>query len=340
MIVFSDLHLREETAETVFGQVLPGILEAGKDDADRVIACLGDFYHVRYKISVAIQNQVAAWLRQLRLADLSLIFLPGNHDQINEAGEHALEVFSDSPLVQVITQPAWNRYGLWIPYRKDSVDVLEALIAPKPTWLPAAPPQVLWMHHGVKGAEMAPGVLGEIGLEPRQFASWQVVLCGHYHKRQKLGNIVYVGSPYQVTASEAGQPKGYARWNPITGQFFWIDTLWGKRYHQFDSMGVTVAGAAYMQDYARDLGIRAGDEVRVASGAGMDAEKLTQAFQNLGVRCIVAPEIKDMEVRLEVAPAASMADYAQAYVNKLAPEADREALLAVYREISGVRPCG
>jgi len=33
-----------------------------------------------------------------------------------------------------------------------------------------------------------------------------------------------------------------------------------------------------------------------------------------------------------------MADYARAYVDKLAPEADREALLAVYREISGAQP--
>jgi DNA repair exonuclease SbcCD nuclease subunit len=335
MIVFSDLHLCEDTAETVFEQVLPGILEAVQDDSDRTIACLGDFYHIRYKIPVALQNRVAAWLRKLRAEKVSLIFLPGNHDQINGAGEHALEVFADNPLVQIITEPAWNQYGLWIPYRKDPVDILEALIARKPTWLPATPPQVLWMHHGVKGAEMAPGVLGEIGLEPRQFQPWKLVLCGHFHKRQQLGNIIYVGSPYQVDASEAGQAKGYGRWNPITEQFFWVDTVWGKRYHQFDSMGVTAVGIPHIKEYIQDLGIHAGDEVRVASGAGYDAETLTRELQALGVRCIVAPAEQNPEIRLEVASTASMEDYARAYVGKLAPEMDREALLSVYREITG-----
>jgi DNA repair exonuclease SbcCD nuclease subunit len=328
VIVFSDLHLSEDSAEVVFQKVLPGILEAAKNDSDRLIACLGDFWHVRYKIPVALQNQVVEWLRALKRERLQLYLLPGNHDQINGAGENALEVFADLDHVTVITEPTWNRYGLWIPYRKDRADLEQALALPAPS-----APAILWMHHGVKGAEMAPGVLGEIGLEPHQFLRWKIVLCGHFHKRQALGNIIYVGSPYQVTAAEAGQVKGYGIWNPITEQFFRVDTVWGRRFHNLD-LAETNA-----RDFQQAHVAVPGDEVRLRGVNAREAEELVKGFSQSGVHCVAEVVLPKAEERLDVGSSPTLASYAEAYARKFLPPEEVEIALALYREIiGGVRP--
>jgi DNA repair exonuclease SbcCD nuclease subunit len=325
MIVFSDLHLSEDSEITVFQKVLPGILEAAKGD-DGVIACLGDFWHVRYKIPVALQNQVAMWLRALKREGFQLYLLPGNHDQINSVGENALEVFADLDHVTVITEPVWNRYGLWIPYRKERADIERALALPVP---PMAAPPVLWLHHGVKGAEMAPGVLGEIGMEPGVFARWHLVLCGHFHKRQWLGNIVYVGSPYQVTAAEADQPKGYAIWNPDTGEFVWRDTAWGKRYHNVD---LTQGNA---REILQSRVAVPGDEVRIHGGNSRESEEWVKAFQKSGAHCVAEVKAEAPPQRLEVGLNPTLEGYARAFAQKAIslPE-EAEAAMAVYREIA------
>jgi len=325
VIVFSDLHLSEDSAEVVFQKVLPGILEAAKDDADRIIACLGDFWHVRYKVPVILQNQVVEWLRALKRERLQLYLLPGNHDQINGAGENALEVFADLDHVTVITEPTWNCFGLWVPYRKERSDVEKALAIPVPAWIV---PPILWMHHGVKGAEMAPGVFGEIGLEPSQFQSWKLVFCGHYHKRQQLGNIVYVGSPYQVTANEAGQPKGYGRWNPLTEQFFWIDTVWGQRYHNLNLAEVNA------RDFQQAGVAMPGDEVRLRGVNAREAEELIKGFTAAGVHCVAEVTLPKAEERLDVGSSPTLATYAEAYARKFLPPEEIEIALALYREIT------
>lgn len=324
MIVFSDLHLSEDSAEIVFQKVLPGILEAAKED-DGTIACLGDFWHVRYKVPVILQNQVVEWLRSLKRERLQLYLLPGNHDQINGAGENALEVFADLDHVTVITEPTWNRYGLWIPYRKDRDDLEQALALPAPQ-IPPSP--ILWMHHGVKGAEMAPGVLGEIGIEPERLFRWHSVLCGHFHKRQRLGNIVYVGSPYQVTAAEAGQAKGYAIWNWRTGEFLWVDTVWGRRYHNLD------LAEQNARDFQQAHVAVPGDEVRLRGVNAREAEELVKGFAQSGVHCVAEVAPLKVEERLEVGPSPTLESYARAYAAKLLPAAEVEAALTVYREIA------
>lgn len=325
MIVFSDLHLSEDSAETVFQKVLPSILNAAANSPDREIAFLGDWWHVRYKVPVALQNKVAEWLRELRRAGVTLILLPGNHDQINGAGENALEVFADLPHVTVVTEPAWNQYGLWIPYRKDRADVERALgITP-----PAAPARaVLWMHHGIRGAQISRAVLDSEGLDPVAFDRWGMVLCGHYHRRQVLRNIIYVGSPYQVTAAEAGDQKGYGVWDRTTGEFLWIDTVWGKRYHDIN------LSENNARDYLQARVASPGDEVRIRGGNAQESEELVKAFSDQGAHCVAEVAPVPVELRLDVGPGASLEAYASAFAAKMLDPAEVEAALGIYREIT------
>lgn len=317
MLVFSDLHLREETAEVVFKSVLPGILQAAIKRKIMVIACLGDFYHLRYRISVFLQNKVAEWLRETGKRGIHVVLLPGNHDQVDSHGRHALEVFREFPHVHVIDEPKSRDDGLWIPYRQDPEELECAFKIKKH---PYQDP-VVWMHHGVRGALMNARKKDEDGIDPTFFEKRKVqVFCGHYHKRQKVGVVQYVGSPYQTRADEAGDPKGFMILSKQHGVEF-VDTAWGPRFHVFRFE----AGKPFLLE-----GVAPGDEVRAVAGPGVLPEQVGQFLQSQGIqKFVVSAEMEASGSRLQVRPGATILDYAEAYVREFRGQLDASFLMEV-----------
>jgi hypothetical protein len=316
MLLFTDLHCREDSASVVIDEVLPGLLQACLQHGEREIACLGDFYHFRYRIDVRLQNAVRAWLLDLVRNGILVHMLPGNHDQVDIAGRNALEVFDGINGVRVYTEPTWTEHGLWVPYRKNPDDIARALQMPYQG--KGATPKILFMHHGVRGAMMNNTMADTEGLDPAMFEPWRKVLCGHYHKRQTVGRVTYLGSPWQTRSDEAGQPKGYARWDHRELTFY--DTAWGPRYHQF----VLEPGQAL--DLSQ-VGPR--DDVRVRTASGVDPEKVGQQLAQAGLRHTVTPEVKVAEARLAVPDGADLRTYAYEFLKQAETPLDKKQLLDV-----------
>lgn len=318
MIVAADIHLKDESADTVFQEVLPGLHAAAHADADKTIAILGDFWHVRYQVPVFLQNRFLSYLELLYNAGIKVILLPGNHDQVNPVGENALEVFRDLPNVKVYTEPEEDEFGLWIPYRKEPDAIAAAL---------KHPPQngIAWMHHGVRGAKMNNRVEDKEGLPLSMFEGIRMVICGHYHMRQQVGIVNYVGSPYQTRADESGQVKGYAVWNQA-GQFLeFVDTLWGKRYHRYE---------VHEGDLMVPDGARPEDELRVTVDGMVEAEALGKALLEAGYKnVVVTPKQAASQARLEVNVGADVHAYAQAFVDAQETPLDKVRLMDVYRTL-------
>jgi len=317
LIVFSDLHLREETADVCLKEVLPGIREAASEPYTDV-AFLGDWYHIRYSINVSLMNAVRDELRKWEESGIDLYLIPGNHDQVDIKGRHALEVFDDMEHVHVFTEPTQSDWGLWLPYRKN-LEELRGFLKPG---------QTVWMHQGVCGARMNNGHVNEDGLTVQELEALGPVFSGHYHNRQKVGRAVYVGSPYQTRADEHGQPKGYGIWDGTTMEL--VDTRWGPRYHIF------TVQAGQEPDLT---GVDDGDDVRVqvvGPGAHRAAEELGEHLaKSRNVTHAVTPVEEPMESRLEVAHGASLHDYAVAYLERMAKEhgLDEGQLLKTLNEI-------
>lgn len=325
MILFSDVHLREESAEIVLGEVLPGILDACVASGEKELACLGDLYHFRYRVDVRIQNALREWLLKATGLGISVYLLPGNHDQVDFEGRNALEVFSDIPGVRVFTEPTWTKHGLWVPYRKRQEDIAQALTTRNPGVTVVA--RTLFLHHGLQGAMMNNHLMDSEGLPSGMFAAWHRVLCGHYHKRQDLLGAVthttYIGSPWQTKADEAGQPKGYAHWDGKILRF--VDTHWGPRYH---NVALT---AGHTFDVS---GIAPGDTVRVTTAAGLDPAKVGAFLSAHNVRGIVTPEVQVAEARISLPDGSDLGAYAQAYVDLAQIALDKTRLMRVFQEIT------
>jgi DNA repair exonuclease SbcCD nuclease subunit len=340
MIIFSDLHLCEDSADTVFNEVLPGIELAALERKDWEIAFLGDFWHIRYRVPVLLQNMVGSVFWRWRKAGLTVRLLPGNHDQVDIDGENALEVFDEYEGVRVYSTPMWDKDGFWIPYRQNPKDIEEALLnsadakkrAEVSGKLPTIP-QVLFLHHGIRGAMMNENRQDTEGLPIGMFKEFQKILCGHYHKRQNVGkNLYYIGSPYQTKVDEANQEKGFAVWKD--GKLEYVTRQWGKRYHIVEVANYRSGPVPLPADV--DL---KRDEVRVTTKLGVNPEAVGRALAEMGVReHVVTPEVAPMENRLQVQPNANLTEFARAYVAEKAkgPEGEADRLWRVFQEITGV----
>ncbi len=321
MILFSDLHLQEKSEEVVMEEVLPGIYEASKQHKDPHIAFLGDFFHLRYTISVRLLNAVRDELRRWTSGGATVTLLPGNHDQIDVQGRNALESFGDIDGVVVHTEPTVNEHGLWLPYRK-SHDELRAALNME---MPKGTPPVLFMHHGVFGSMMNDHIANTDGLQMDEFFKFKKVFTGHYHKRQVLDWVTYIGSPWQTKADEAGQPKGYAIWDGKELEF--VDTNWGPKFHRFE----------LEPGEELDLtGVDPRDEVRVftkGEGSKKAAEQLGQLLHAKGLRHVCTPEIEANEQRLQVSVGSDLRTYAKAYVEQMTTELDKDRLMKTFEGI-------
>jgi len=319
MIVSADIHLREESERTIFEEVLPGLEAAALGD-DQVVALLGDIYHLRYRVSVRLQNRLFDFLARSKSA---WVLLPGNHDQINTQGEHALEVFRELHHVDVITEPKWDQRGLWIPYRKDLEDIKRALGMSKPAHCPA----VAWMHHGVKGAFMNSSRRDMEGIPTEYFNEFKRVFCGHYHMPQDLGFLSYIGSPYQTRADESGQQKRYGVWDAARCEMVWAQVNWGRKFHR-----VTVGPHTplVMPENARP-----DDDIRIQVEAGVHPDVLGKSIADQGfTNFVITPIQKAAEARLKVDPNKGMESYAQGYVDQFGGDLNSDGLMALYREVA------
>jgi len=318
MIIFSDLHLNERTSEIVFNEVFPGLKNAVLNESDKLLVCLGDFYHLRYKVDVAIQNKAFDYFHDLNRNGVEVILLVGNHDQINEKGDNALTPFSELSNVSVIDMPCIYRKFIWLPYRKDKQILLD--------YLSTISSGTIFMHHGIQGFEISNSILDINGIDNKQLDKYFMVISGHYHKRQNIRNIFYVGSPYQIDASEANQEKGYMIFTQKHQENFvpiYKTMTWGIKHHVF---GVVPQGSCIN-------GVEKGDVVKLKAPKGVDLEKFRKSITVPdGVRCIVEPSINNNFNRLNIASNDSM-DYVKSYIDNFAGELNPELLLQVFNEL-------
>jgi DNA repair exonuclease SbcCD nuclease subunit len=249
LLLFSDLHLRPESQETCF-QILDDVLITATHLGVGAIGFLGDFFHLRYQVPVHLVNWVALWVERVKKAGKELILLPGNHDMINDQGENALQVFTEWGAC-VYSEPTIDKWGAWLPYRRDPSVVREQL-----TVLAKSSVVRLFAHIPVQGARMNNLLLSQDGVLPVDLGGFKRVYLGHFHGRQYFlgGAVRYVGSPWQTRADEAGQQKGYELLVGDEDPKF-IPRIFGPRYHviQGETQEQCLASLAQLNPSSQDI---------------------------------------------------------------------------------------
>jgi len=202
MLLFSDLHLSPSTFECCMKVLRRVHAEAIRRNV--TVGFLGDFFdHVYNKgtLPVDILNELMRFFSNEW--SVPMVMIPGNHDYFDASEtEHGLTPFKfASEYITVIDKPTVVNNVLWIPWRRN-LDVLKNVLISRPPNILA-----IFGHFDIIGFKLNASRISTEGLSTDIFPQNIPVYSGHYHTPQSHGNIMYLGSPYQLSLSEAEDKK-------------------------------------------------------------------------------------------------------------------------------------
>lgn len=202
-VAISDVHICLKHLEVSLQVLRTSLEHARSKDVPLVIA--GDLNDTK---AVMRSEWVKALIQLFKeFADVRIHVLVGNHDLNNKnSSSHSLEFLQLLENVKLHDQPTSVSFmGVefdLIPYMVHKEDFLEAING-------SSVSKVI-CHQGFMGAFMGDYVVDESSVDPKELKDKEIVLSGHYHKHQWVGdNIMYFGSPYTVNFGEHLQSKFY-----------------------------------------------------------------------------------------------------------------------------------
>ena len=181
------------------------------DNDIKVFIQFGDFFdrrkYTNHETLFTVRERILKKLKQL---GIKMIISTGNHDvyQKNTNRINTIDMFmSEFDNIEQIHEP--TEYCLdgvkflqipWITNDNES-QVLQAMRDTDAKYLIG--------HLDIIGHEMYAGVPSTHGYDSKVFKKFTEVWTGHYHHKSFVKNIRYVGTPYEMTWSDADDPKGF-----------------------------------------------------------------------------------------------------------------------------------
>lgn len=177
----------------------------------KTVLNLGDIFDRRKFVNF----NTLRWTRKMffdRLQECGIEFITicGNHDvyykNTNEVNSLDLLIAS-YPNVTVHTTPTHLTIGntkfLLLPWMND--ENRESSLKT----VAESDADVLIAHMGIVGFEMVKGVTCSDGYDMKIFNKFKKVLSGHFHLKATMGNITYLGSPWELNFSDCNISKGF-----------------------------------------------------------------------------------------------------------------------------------
>jgi DNA repair exonuclease SbcCD nuclease subunit len=219
IFVLGDLHLgvRNNSVEwsdiqTTFliDYFLNKIDEEGFDPSTDILVQAGDWNHVRESTNVRIYKlslQIAEALTQKFKRGVYVIL--GNHDVYykDRTDTHSLEGFDKIyNNFHIFTKPDTlliNSHNfLMLPWIENLTE-LKSQIKKYPS------AKYSFCHTDFKGFNFNKVQKLEHGLETEDISSFTRIYSGHIHIRQEKGNVLYLGTPYEMDRGDRGNTKGF-----------------------------------------------------------------------------------------------------------------------------------
>ena len=91
---------------------------------------------------------------------------------------------------------------------------------------------VCFGHLELSGFEAVPGRIMEHGEDPTRYEKFDLVCSGHYHMKSRIGNVNYLGNPYQLYWNDYGQKRGFHVLNTNNKKI----TFYPNPYHIFNKL--------------------------------------------------------------------------------------------------------
>jgi hypothetical protein len=121
------------------------------------------------------------------------------------------------------------------------------------------------VHWGIQGAKRNDWNVDTDGIPLEWLAKFRRVFSGHYHFRNALGNVQYIGDPYQQNHAESNQPKGVILYDNSKDKISFVEIEGTPRFYEV-TYSISEKGKVVCegQDENKNLGqIKKGDHVKV-----------------------------------------------------------------------------
>lgn len=214
------------------------ILETCESKSISTVAILGDIKHTLNPVDQRVTNRILDIAHRFTEADIRLIALKGNHDQLSTHSEESwfptLEAFgmtvADTPGIHEVN----GVHFAVLPFERDR----EALLAnAKKLAAKATKNTILLFHAEVNKCHLTVQRQSDDGISAKELFHdhYQFCVGGHIHMQQNVtDNVFYCGSPFAQDWGEANQRKGYlildvdkgtlkAHYSCLPG---WFDPTW------------------------------------------------------------------------------------------------------------------
>ena len=196
------LEIQKDFFENLFIPTLKEHVQPGD-----VLVQVGDTFDNRQSINIKVLNYAVDLFERLGEI-LPTHIICRNHDiwakQSNEIT--SIDSLKWIPNVQIYKEPEllkWNnRNVLMMPWRKDANHEAETLADFPQT-------DIVFCHSEVKGIYLNAKVKNDHGTDSNIYDKYTRVYSGHIHFRQERGKLLMVGTPYQLTRSDANNAKGF-----------------------------------------------------------------------------------------------------------------------------------
>lgn len=186
-------------------QFIPTLKENVKEGD--ILVQVGDFFDNRQSINIKILHYAVDLAERLGEI-LPVHIICGNHDIWAKKSNEITSIDSLKwiPNVQIYKQPKQFNWGgrkvLLMPWRRDTEHEVETL-----SKYPDV--EIVFCHSEVRGIKLNSKVKNMHGVDSVSYNQYTAVYSGHIHYRQTKGKLRMVGTPYQLTRSDANNDKGF-----------------------------------------------------------------------------------------------------------------------------------
>jgi len=213
VIAITDLHLGMRNNSKQHNdwciEFLSWVVERAKHHNVRTLLFLGDWSHNRNAVNISTLNYSHQALKLLSLNFDNVIMILGNHDLFyrDKLDLHSIPYASDFPNIQLLdTITAYGDF-CFVPW----------LVGDEWKQIQKIPQPYLFCHAEI--AKFRMNALVEMpdhgALNSSSFSNQQLVFSGHFHKRQRKGNICYIGNAFPHNFADANDDeRGLMLWEP------------------------------------------------------------------------------------------------------------------------------
>jgi len=202
-----------------------------------ILFILGDWFDNRQLLDIYIMNSSIDIV--LDLAEiLPIYFITGNHDIYKkyDTDVNSIIAFKYIPNIRIYEKPTivtdGNSNILILPWIGNK-EVEE-------NYVRANKFDYVFAHADISGFKYDNGrdIRSTSAANLSKFKNIKRLFSGHIHKRQELGNFIYIGSPYHTKRSDIGNTKGIYLFNPVDNSFSFTPNDYSPVYQRIMLEGI------------------------------------------------------------------------------------------------------